>query len=91
MKDPTVSENRDGATALELTASSNGRNHLRRLRVDRMMSKAELARRAGLSPLTIDRIERGFPARMDTMRKILEALGLSPADRGHVFPGAELA
>jgi DNA-binding XRE family transcriptional regulator len=60
-------------------------NNLRKLRIERMMSKAELARRANLSVLTIDRIEKGFGCRMDTKRKILEALGLSLADRVRVF------
>ena len=50
------------------------------------MSKAELARRAGVSPLTIDRVEAGSPCRMDTKRKILEALGLSPSARAEVWP-----
>ena len=50
-----------------------------------MMSKAELARRANLSVLTIDRLEKGFGCRMHTKRKILEALGLSLADRVRVF------
>ena len=66
-------------------------NHVRRYRVDRMMSKAELARRAGVSTLTIDRIERGLSCRMDTKRKILEALGFMPSDRARVFPGLEEA
>jgi DNA-binding XRE family transcriptional regulator len=60
-------------------------NNVRRLRIDRMMSKAELARRANLSVLTIDRVEKGYGCRMDTKRKILEALGLSLADRVRVF------
>ena len=34
---------------------------------------------------TIDRVERGMKARMDTKRKILEALGLKPSDRVMVF------
>lgn len=50
------------------------------------MSKAELARRAGVSPLTIDRVEAGCPCRMDTKRKILEALGLKPSARTEVWP-----
>ena len=50
-----------------------------------MMSKAELARRAGLSVLTIDRAEKGLECRMDTKRKILEALGLNLVDRVRVF------
>jgi DNA-binding Xre family transcriptional regulator len=53
--------------------------------MEKMMSKAELARRAGMSTLTIDRVERGLPCRMDTKRKILEALGLKPSDRVMVF------
>ena len=60
-------------------------NNVRRHRIERMMSKAELARRANLSVLTIDRVEKGFGCRMDSKRKILEALGLSLADRVRVF------
>jgi len=60
-------------------------NRVRKARIDQMMSKAELARRANLSVLTIDRVEKGFGCRMDTKRKILEALGLSLADRVRVF------
>jgi DNA-binding XRE family transcriptional regulator len=68
---------------------STKKNNVRKLRTERMMSKAELARRAGLSTLTIDRVERGMKARMDTKRKILEALGLKPTDRVMVFGDAE--
>jgi DNA-binding XRE family transcriptional regulator len=60
-------------------------NNVRKLRIDRMMSKAELARSANLSVLTIDRVEKGFGCRIGTKRKILEALGLSLADRVKVF------
>ncbi|MGZ3456814.1 MAG: helix-turn-helix transcriptional regulator [Polyangiales bacterium] len=69
--------------------STKVKNNVRKLRTERMMSKAELARRAGLSTLTIDRVERGMKARMDTKRKILEALGLKPTDRVMVFGDAE--
>jgi len=61
-------------------------NNVRKLRQEAMMSKAELARRAGVSPLTIDRVEAGCPCRMDTKRKILEALGLKPSARAEVWP-----
>jgi DNA-binding XRE family transcriptional regulator len=60
-------------------------NNVRRLREDQLMSKAELARRAGVSVLTIDRIERGESCRMDTKRKIILALGLKVSDRQKVF------
>ena len=65
------------------------KNNVRKLRMERMMSKAELARRAGVSTLTVDRVERGMSCRMDTKRKILEALGLKAQDRVLVFGDAE--
>ena len=67
-------------------------NNVQRLREERMLSKAELARRAGVSVLTIDRIERGKGCRLDTKRKIILALGLRVQDRHKVFfdLGAEL-
>ena len=65
-------------------------NNVRKLRQRAMMSKAELARRAGVSPLTIDRVEAGCPCRMDTKRKILEALGLDPTAAPQVFPDVDL-
>ena len=55
-----------------------------------MMSKAELARKAGLSTLTIDRVEAGRPCRLDTKRKILLALGLRVGDKDQVFGGLNL-
>ena len=66
-------------------ASGTQPNNVRKLRQAAMMSKAELARRAGVSPLTIDRVESGCPCRMDTKRKILEALGLKPEAREQVL------
>lgn len=64
----------------------NQTNNLRQLREDLLMSKAELSRKAGLSALTIDRIEKGLPCRVDTKRKILLALGLKLTDKNRVFP-----
>ena len=65
------------------------KNMLRELREAQMVSKAELARKAGVSALTIDRIERGKPCRMDTKRKIILALGLKLSDRVEVFGETE--
>ena len=72
--------------------SSNGdeeegerRNHVAHLRQERLLSKAELARRAGVSVLTIDRVEKGAPCRLDTKRKIILALGLKVTDKDQVF------
>ena len=65
-------------------------NNVQKFRESLMMSKAELARKAGLSTLTIDRIEAGRPCRLDTKRKILLALGLRVSDKDRVFgPAAD--
>jgi DNA-binding XRE family transcriptional regulator len=62
-------------------------NRVREIREAQLMSKAELARKAGVSPVTIDRIENGAECRMSTKRKIILALGLKLTDRNKVFPG----
>jgi DNA-binding XRE family transcriptional regulator len=62
-------------------------NNVQRLREDQLLTKAELARKAGVSPLTISRIEAGLECRVDTKRKIIFALGLTPTDRAKVFGG----
>lgn len=64
---------------------SNVENRVRKIRETKMMSKAELARKTGLSVQTVDRIEKGFQCRLDTKRKILLALGMSLEDRKSVF------
>ena len=60
-------------------------NNVRKIRESKMLSKAELARMAGISPLTIDRIERGKSCRLATKRKILLALGLKIAQKNRLF------
>jgi len=60
-------------------------NTVKKLREERLMSKAELARLAGVSPITVDRIERGEDCRMETKRKILLALGFSLSEKKKVF------
>ena len=62
------------------------KNNVRALREELLISKAELARRAGISPLTIGRIEGGADCRMDTKRKIILALGKSVGEKRDVFP-----
>ena len=61
------------------------RTRLKQAREDRLLSKAELARRAGVSPLTVDRIEKGKDCRPETKRKLLLALGLKISDKNQVF------
>ncbi len=60
-------------------------NNVKKLREDKMLSKAELARMAGISALTLDRIEKGKACRMATKRKILLALGLKINQKDRVF------
>lgn len=61
------------------------KNNVRKLREDQLVSKAELARKAGVSALTIDRVESGEECRMDTKRKIILALGLKLSEKDKVF------
>jgi DNA-binding XRE family transcriptional regulator len=63
------------------------RNNVRTLREELLLSKAELARRAEVSPLTINRVESGEKCRLDTKRKIILALGKQLAEKESVFPG----
>ncbi len=60
-------------------------NSLKRYRERILMSKAELARKAGISTLTIDRVEKGKQCRLETKRKIILALGLTLSDRAKIF------
>jgi DNA-binding XRE family transcriptional regulator len=60
-------------------------NSLKKYRERLLMSKAELARKAGISILTIDRVEKGKSCRLETKRKIILALGLELSDRGKIF------
>jgi DNA-binding XRE family transcriptional regulator len=64
------------------------KNNVRQFREDLLLSKAELARRAGVSVLTVDRVERGESCRLDTKRKIILALGLKVEDKQRVFTDA---
>ena len=61
-------------------------NRLREARENLMMSRTELARKAGISALTIDRVEKGMSCRQDTKRKILSALGFKPWEKEEIFP-----
>jgi len=62
------------------------RNLVKEIREDNLISKAELARKAGVSPLTIDRVEKGMNCRMETKRKIILALGYKLSDKHKIFP-----
>jgi DNA-binding XRE family transcriptional regulator len=61
------------------------KNKLKSVRESFLMSKTELAKQADVSPITISRIERGMPCRMETQRKILLALGFELSDKPKIF------
>jgi DNA-binding XRE family transcriptional regulator len=73
-------------TAGRVNAIDQEGNNVRRIRDGLLISRAELARRAAISPITLDRVEKGHPCRVDTKRKIILALGLKLSDRDKVFP-----
>jgi DNA-binding XRE family transcriptional regulator len=60
-------------------------NALKKTREALLISKAELARAAAISPITITRIENGLPCRMETKRRIILALGLKVSDKDKLF------
>lgn len=74
-----------GHDSVPMSEDRKKSSRVQQLREDRLLSKAELARRAGVSVLTIDRVERGAQCRLDTKRKIILALGLKVTDRDQVF------
>ncbi len=67
-------------------ARSTRQNRVRELRENRLMTQAQLARKAKVALRTIHSVEKGMNCRMDTKRKILLALGLRFEDKDQVFP-----
>ncbi|MCZ6783358.1 MAG: helix-turn-helix transcriptional regulator [Proteobacteria bacterium] len=61
-------------------------NRVRELRENKLMTQAQLARKAKVALRTIHSVEKGMNCRMDTKRKILLALGLRFEDKDMVFP-----
>ena len=61
-------------------------NRVRELRENKLMTQAQLARKARVALRTIHSVEKGMNCRMDTKRKILLALGLRFEDKDMVFP-----
>jgi len=61
------------------------KNNVKEIREARMLGKTELAKLAGVSPLTIDRIERGMTCRIKSQRPIVLALGMKVSQRRSVF------
>jgi DNA-binding XRE family transcriptional regulator len=60
-------------------------NTVRKIREKLLMSKMELARNAGISSMTVDRIEKGMSCRIETKKKIILAFGYGLSDKGLIF------
>jgi DNA-binding XRE family transcriptional regulator len=60
-------------------------NSVKKIRESLLMSKTELARKANVSPITIARIEKGIPCRLEAQRKIILALGFDLSDKNTIF------
>jgi transcriptional regulator with XRE-family HTH domain len=58
---------------------------LKKIRESLLISKAELARMASISPMTVTRIEQGHPWRKKTKRKIIAALEHKNSDENKVI------
>lgn len=50
-----------------------------------MIGITELAEKAGISPITIMRIEKNYPCRLGTKRKLLIAMGIDLKKHWEVF------
>ncbi len=70
----------------DMGAQPQRRNRVRELRENKLMTQAQLARKAKVALRTIHSVEKGMNCRMDTKRKILVALGLRFEDKDVVFP-----
>jgi DNA-binding XRE family transcriptional regulator len=70
----------------EMRGLSTRGNRVRELRENKLMTQAQLARKARVALRTIHSVEKGMNCRMDTKRKILLALGLRFEDKDMVFP-----
>jgi transcriptional regulator with XRE-family HTH domain len=59
---------------------------LRYWRSQRALLQSELARQAGVGVMSVHRGEAGQPLQLATVRKLAEALGVTPADLQHQSP-----
>lgn len=65
-------------------------DNLRRFRLERFLSQAELARRAGLHALTVTRLEAGTTAPSTrTVRALADVLGIEPRELATPYEVAE--
>jgi DNA-binding XRE family transcriptional regulator len=85
--DETADQSIRGVPSMEGNGSKAVQpNRVRELRENRLMTQAQLARKARVALRTIHSVEKGMACRMDTKRKILLALGMRFEDKDQVFP-----
>jgi len=61
------------------------KNSLKEIRESLMISKFELAKKSGLSPKTITRIEQGLSCRIETKRNIIKTLRFICSDEEEIM------
>jgi DNA-binding XRE family transcriptional regulator len=61
-------------------------NRVREVREHRLMTQADLARRARVALRTVHSVEKGMNCRLDTKRKLLAALAMPFESRDQLFP-----
>lgn len=69
----------------ESTMHANCPNRVREVREDLLMTREELAEKAGVSLRTVWSVESGIACRLYTKRRILQALGVPKEDHKTVF------
>ena len=68
-----------------ISVNKLAKNAVKKIRESLLMSKAELARKAEVTAMTIDRIEKGKNCRLETQRKIIMSRGYKISDKDKVF------
>ena len=78
---PSSSKSRERGIRLSTMAAVKIGKSVRKLRIERFMSQAELSKAAGVSPAHLGRIERNeHDPHLSTIRKIAKALGVDPSE-----------
>jgi DNA-binding transcriptional regulator YiaG len=70
--------NPENMSSIALVLAVDG-NIIRRLRLSHAMTQHDLAKLAGISRITVARLERGAPASPSSVRSIAQALGVQPS------------
>jgi DNA-binding XRE family transcriptional regulator len=69
-----------------MASTKKEHNLVREFRLEQFMTQNDLAKKAKVASRTLHSIEKGFPCRQGTKRKILIALGFSWQERDLVWP-----